>query len=193
MAKGQFVISALKAGEGEASRSWGNRYRCGTVFEKVNAWLRAHGVEGNKAIHTLRKEVGAIVATRDDIFAASHFLRHADIAVTAAHYADKKTRTVIDMGALLGAGESKPANVIPMAPKEEGPPTKRKHAQIVSRSKFVRSLGYGHENLSAGAEYQSKLDPASILQSAREHLLEADPEAFKELLALGAGLRRGRN
>ena len=100
-AKGQFVISALKAGEGEASRSWGNRYRCGTVFEKVNAWLRAHGVEGNKAIHTLRKEAGAIVATRDGIFAASQFLRHADIATTAAHYADKKTRTVIDMGALL--------------------------------------------------------------------------------------------
>ena len=101
-AKGQFVISALKAGKGEVSRSWGNRYRCGTVFEKVNAWLRAHGVEGNKAIHTLRKEAGAIVATRDGISAASQFLRHADIAVTAAHYADKKTRTVIDMGALLG-------------------------------------------------------------------------------------------
>ena len=63
--------------------------------------LRAHGVEGNKAIHTLRKEAGAIVATRDGIFAASQFLRHADIATTAAHYADKKTRTVIDMGALL--------------------------------------------------------------------------------------------
>ena len=99
----------------------------------MNAWLRAHGLEGNKAIHTLRKEAGAIVATRDGIFAASQFLRHADIAVTAAHYADKKTRTVIDMGALLGAGESKPANVIPMAPKKEGPPTKRKQAQIVSR------------------------------------------------------------
>jgi integrase len=114
MAKGQFVIAALKAGEGEASRSWGNRYRCGTVFEKVNAWLRAHGVEGNKAIHTLRKEAGAILATRDGIFAASQFLRHADIAITAAYYADKKTRTVIDMGALLDGGESRPGNVIAM-------------------------------------------------------------------------------
>ena len=41
-------------------------------------------------------------------------------------------------------------------------------------------------------KYQSKLDPAVLLQSAREHLLETDPEAFKALvLALGAGLRRG--
>jgi integrase len=111
-AKGKFVISALKASEGEASRFWGNRYRCVTVFEKVNAWLRAHGVEGNKALHTLRKEAGAIVATRDGIFAASQFLRHGDIAVTAAHYADKKTRTIIDMGTLLDAGEPKPANVV---------------------------------------------------------------------------------
>ena len=114
-ARDQFVISAFKAGDGEASRAWGNRYRCGTVFEKVNAWLRAHGVEGNKALHTLRKEAGAIVATSEGIFAASQFLRHGDIAVTAAHYADKKTRTVIDMGALLEAGESRPQNVVPIS------------------------------------------------------------------------------
>ena len=50
------MISALKASEGEASRSWGNRYRCGTVFEKVNAWLRAHGVEGNKAIQLYERK-----------------------------------------------------------------------------------------------------------------------------------------
>ena len=116
-ARDQFVISAFKAGDGEASRAWGNRYRCGTVFERVNAWLRAHGVEGNKALHTLRKEAGAIVATRDGIFAASQFLRHGDIATTAAHYADKKTRTVIDMGTLLEAGETDPGNIIKMKPE----------------------------------------------------------------------------
>lgn len=39
--------------------------------------------------------------------------------------------------------------------------------------------------------YQSKLEPAVLLQLAREQLSE-DPEAFKALLlALGAGLRRG--
>ena len=46
----------------------------------------------------------------------------ADIAVTAAHYADKKTRTVIDMGALLGAGDSgPPGNVIAMLSKSTLP------------------------------------------------------------------------
>lgn len=112
-ATGQFVINALRSIEGDASRTWGMRYRCVTVFEKVNAWLRAHGVEGAKALHTLRKEAGSIIASRDGIFAASQFLRHADIAVTAAHYADQKKRTVIDMGGLLNPEPVTPANVTP--------------------------------------------------------------------------------
>jgi integrase len=116
--KGQFVISSVKSGEGEASRPWGNRYRCAAVFEKATQWLRTHGVEGNKALHTLRKEAGAIVATRDGIFAASKFLRHAGIEVTAAHYADKKTRTVIDMGALLSSGGLMPKNIVSMKPEK---------------------------------------------------------------------------
>ena len=111
-AQGQFVIEAKRAVAGDASRTWGNRYRCVTVFERANRWLRAHGIKGNKALHALRKEAGAILATRDGIFAASQFLRHRDIAVTAAHYADKKTRTTIDMGALLDGGEPNPANVV---------------------------------------------------------------------------------
>jgi integrase len=117
-AKGPFVISSVKAREGEASRPWGNRYRCSAVFEKATQWLRAHGVEGNKALHTLRKEAGAIVATRDGIFAASQFLRHAGIEVTAAHYADKKTRTVIDMAALLSPGGLMPKNIVSMKPEK---------------------------------------------------------------------------
>jgi hypothetical protein len=51
------------------------------------------------------------VATRDGIFAAARFLRHAGIEVTAAHYADKKTRTVIDMAALLSSGSPMPENI----------------------------------------------------------------------------------
>ncbi len=129
-ASGQFVISAKRAGDGEESRTWGQRYRCGTVFEKVNAWLRAHGVEGAKALHTLRKEAGAIVATRDGIFAASQFLRHADIAVTAAHYADKKTRTVIDMGGLLNPETATPENIValPEQTETEKPKARKKQA-----------------------------------------------------------------
>ena len=57
------------------------------------------------------------MATRDGIFAASQFLRHGDIATTAAHYGTKKTRTVIDMGTLLEAGETDPGNIIKMKPE----------------------------------------------------------------------------
>lgn len=96
-----FVIPAYKAGAGDMSREWGNRYRTGATFEKACAWLRANGVDANKPIHCLRKEAGSIIATRDGIFAASTFLRHSDIGVTAKYYADKKTKTTIDMASLL--------------------------------------------------------------------------------------------
>jgi integrase len=115
-ASGPFVLEARKAVAGESSREWGTRYRCVSAFERVNRWLRDYGITGNKALHTLRKEAGSLVATRDGIFAASSFLRHRDIAVTAAHYADKKTRTVIDAGALLKTDEEKAKNIIPLRP-----------------------------------------------------------------------------
>lgn len=131
-ATGQFVINPKRAPEGKASRKWGVRYRCGTVFEHVNAWLRAHGVEGAKALHTLRKEAGSIIASRDGIFAASQFLRHADIAVTAAHYADQKKRTVIDMGGLLNPEPVTPENVTPFP---SGQPEEAKKPATRSRKK----------------------------------------------------------
>ena len=72
----------------------------------------AHGVTGNKALHQLRKEAGSLIASRDGIFAASAFLRHHDISVTHAFYADKKTRTAIDVGELLRAPDERPGKVI---------------------------------------------------------------------------------
>ena len=99
-AQGQFVI---EEGTGfTASKPWGQRYRCGGVFYRLTQWLRKNGVEGSKPLHTLRKEAGSIIATKAGIHAASQFLRHADIQVTAMHYADHKERVTIDMGALLG-------------------------------------------------------------------------------------------
>ena len=99
-AHGQFVI---EEGTGvTASKLWGQRYRCGDVFYRLTHWLRVNGVEGARPIHTLRKEAGSIIATKAGIHAASQFLRHADIQVTAMHYADHKERVTVDMGALLG-------------------------------------------------------------------------------------------
>jgi integrase len=103
-ARGQYVI---EGGSGvAASKPWGQRYRCTAVFDRLTHWLRTHGVEGARPIHTLRKEAGSIIATKAGIQAASQFLRHADIQVTSMHYADHKERVVVAIGALL-----KPANV----------------------------------------------------------------------------------
>jgi integrase len=123
----KFVIDAPQAEEAEFSRPWGQRYRCSSVFEKVNAWLRANGVEGNKPLHTLRKEAGSMIATQHGIFAAAQFLRHSDIKVTAEHYADKKTRTTIDLGKLLDAGAETPANVVSIS--EDKPEPKKAQAK----------------------------------------------------------------
>jgi hypothetical protein len=42
---------------------------------------------------------GSLTARGPGIHAASQFLRHADIQVTAMHYADHKARVTVDMGA----------------------------------------------------------------------------------------------
>jgi len=65
-------------------------YRCDAVFMKVLTWLRAQGVEASKPLHTLRKEIGSIIASEHGIFEASRYLRHSDIRITSAIYADKK-------------------------------------------------------------------------------------------------------
>jgi integrase len=86
------------------------RYRCEPVFKAVIAWLRANGVSGAKPIHTLRKEIGSIIASEQGIFEASRYLRHADIHITAATYADKKkVVTPKTFAGLLGNPEVIPA------------------------------------------------------------------------------------
>lgn len=65
-------------------------YRCDGVFKKLITWLRANGVDNDKPLHTLRKEIGSIIASEHGIFEASRYLRHSDIRITSAIYADKK-------------------------------------------------------------------------------------------------------
>ena len=69
-------------------------YRCQKIFDALIAWLRLHGVAANLAIHELRKEIGSLINNDHGIYAASRFLRHADIRITAASYLDKKKRIV---------------------------------------------------------------------------------------------------
>jgi integrase len=98
-ATGPFLINGSPAST--EAREWGRQYRCNTVFRRLNAWLRKQGVNTAKPLHTLRKEAGSLVATANGILAASRFLRHADIQVTAMHYADHKERVTVGIGAFL--------------------------------------------------------------------------------------------
>lgn len=72
------------------SKSASRHYRCNAIFERVNAWLREQGVESGKPLHTMRKEIGSIIASEHGIFEASRYLRHSDIRITSAIYAAKK-------------------------------------------------------------------------------------------------------
>lgn len=79
-------------------------YRAGPVFDRLLAWLRGKGVKANKPLHEMRKEIGALVATQHGIYAASRFLRHADITTTARFYASFKERISVGLGKLLDTG-----------------------------------------------------------------------------------------
>jgi hypothetical protein len=69
-------------------------YRCFKVFRALTGWLRTQGVLSKRPIHELRKEVGSLIADEHGIYAASRFMRHADIRITAASYLDKKKRII---------------------------------------------------------------------------------------------------
>jgi integrase len=121
---GAFVIEAEGAESGP--KKWGQNYRAGAVFDKLNAWLRKHGVTARKPLHELRKELGALVTAEHGIYAASRVLRHSDVSTTARHYTDLKTRPVIDVGGWLN-DEEKIAQF--PTPKPEAAPRKRKAAR----------------------------------------------------------------
>jgi hypothetical protein len=73
------------------------------VFDRLTAWLRSKGVSAQKPIHELRKESGSMVNRKHGLTAAKDFLRHADIAITAAHYIDRPRQATSGLGALLKA------------------------------------------------------------------------------------------
>jgi integrase len=97
-AKSNFVIESDVSPRMEATYS---HYRCERDFTALTTWLRAHGVSKTRPLHALRKEYGSQVCAKHGIYAASHALRHADIAVTSAHYVDKRKRSTVGFGHLL--------------------------------------------------------------------------------------------
>ena len=133
LATGRFVIEseADPRARGEAgARSWGRKYRATRVFDELIDWLRNYKQDGGKPlakagkpIHELRKECGALITQKHGIYAASLMLRHSNVATTAAHYADKKESTAIDVGAWLN-----PKNVIALSVKKLAGSSTRKFA-----------------------------------------------------------------
>lgn len=97
-ATGPFVIESSRPPRHEASRT---NYRCTPHFDSLYTWLKKHGITARKPLHELRKELGAILASTQGIFAAQSALRHAQISTTASYYTDKKRRITAGLGALL--------------------------------------------------------------------------------------------
>jgi integrase len=118
-ATGEYVIDSPN--EDSGPKAWGRMYRSERIFEKLYAWLRKNGVTARKPLHELRKELGALITTEFGIYAARRILRHSDVATTARHYSDVKTRAVISMGDWLA-----PENVIKMKPKTSANASKGK-------------------------------------------------------------------
>lgn len=88
--KAVFVINSSKL----PKPSKGSDCRCDSVFSRVLTWLRAQNVEESKPIHTLRKEIGSIINHEHGIYAASCFLRHSNIQITAEYYLDNKVAVI---------------------------------------------------------------------------------------------------
>jgi integrase len=106
--QGEFVI------ESESPPDNGKpyeHYRCDRDFVELIGWLRAHGVVSRTPLHTLRKEFGSQINARFGLVAAQRMLRHAQVAVTAAHYVEIKARPVLGLGHLLTKEER---TIIPM-------------------------------------------------------------------------------
>lgn len=73
-------------------------YRCDRTWRGLSDWLRSKGIRHPKAIHSLRKESGSLVASAFGIEAARHHLGHRDIRTTSAHYVSKKKRIEVVIG-----------------------------------------------------------------------------------------------
>jgi integrase len=125
-ATGDFVIESDVAPRPGAMYS---HYRCQRLFEALSTWLRDHGVTGNKPLHTLRKEFGSQVCSKHGIYAASHALRHADIAITSQHYLDKRKSATVGLGALL----VKATNIIALTSLPTGGSPSKRSRRVTDR------------------------------------------------------------
>jgi hypothetical protein len=76
-------------------------YRCQKDMRALLGWLGSKGVIAKTPLHTLRKQFGSEIHARYGLLAASEQLRHGGIAVTARHYIENRSRSVLGFGHLL--------------------------------------------------------------------------------------------
>ncbi len=126
--KAEYVLT----GENVSSNSSWRQYRADETFTRLNAWLRMNGVDSQKPLHTLRKEAGSLVCKHANLFVASRFLRHADVAITAMHYVDQKNVVTVGLGSLLAPAAK---NVVKADFKAPKAPSKVEGKTVSSRNK----------------------------------------------------------
>jgi hypothetical protein len=110
-AKSNFVIESGVAPRLDVT-TW-QHYRTTSIAERLIKWLRSKGVNTGNPLHSLRAEAGSQVAAAEGIYAASRFLRHGNIQVTADHYLDKRKPITVGLGRLFAN-----ANVVPFQEPE---------------------------------------------------------------------------
>jgi len=115
-----FILETPKLARKSFNEHSSRTYRCDATHTALLKWLRKNGVNGKQPIHTMRKEVGSVIATRDGIFAAKTFLRHSDIRMTAKIYADSKELVSSGLGALLAPSDDKVVVEGDFKPKDGG-------------------------------------------------------------------------
>jgi integrase len=62
--KSPFILETPKLARAAFKEHKSRTYRCDATHTALIEWLRKHGVSGKRPIHTLRKEIGSIIATR---------------------------------------------------------------------------------------------------------------------------------
>ncbi len=102
-ASGPFILETPKRARKEITEHKSHGYRCDATHKALIEWLREKGVPKQRPLHTLRKEIGSIIASRDGIFKASRYLRHSDIRITSRLYADTKVPVCAGLGAMLAS------------------------------------------------------------------------------------------
>jgi integrase len=96
--KSEFVIESDREPDNGAPYE---HYRCHRDIVALIGWLRSKGTVSRTPLHTLRKEFGSQINARYGLAAAQGMLRHAGVAVTAAHYVEIKQGPVLGFGHLL--------------------------------------------------------------------------------------------